>query len=623
MNYYKTNLEFLKVHYPNLVPLLEGHSAEIENYSTRMGEPNIMINIGDRVYPLHSRFNATEEARKWTLTLEKGAKESKHAFILGTGLGYFLESYLEFTKVKDIFIYEPSITVFKSWLYLRDVRTALSDKRIRLIAIGEDEHLFILVAKNLAEQISGAFVKVTPPIYERKYPELIRRFDNYLKDMIIQQISDMQTRQENKVIWLTNILNNMQYIASTSSILALKGVLLGKGVKAVVVGSGPSLKKDIHLLPQLKEKCIIIAAGSSIQAMESYGISPHFVISMDGSLSNYNVFENINTANTSLIFLPPINYLITESYKGEMFHAKFQSDSIISYLVDPEDEIPKFISTSTVTGTAIQLAEYMGIEEVVLMGQDLSFPDNEYYAPGVNHISTEDKEARISQASLWVDNVEGGKNRTKGSMQVLLKDIQVLVQVMKLRGVSIINTSKKGAIIEGTEWISLEELLPQLNDLSFDPNDLKSLLTPVGVVQRNEKLKVILNNLNKVILQVSKIEIKSKKLLEKLTDLRQAAAVYNHKRIEAIINEINEIWNWITSKEVFNVFYDYSLAHYTNIYMRNVSEIVETTDLFKKAKLIEEHLGNLVKQIVYFNPELKSALESALNRISSEVNTQL
>jgi Uncharacterized protein conserved in bacteria len=615
MDLYQSNLKFLTKHYPALLKVIDDTNEEgqEEVILTRSNEPNFVVTSEGNSYFLHSRYSAKEEAKKWVHTL-KEKMESQYILIIGIGLGFFLEELLAATKAKYIFIHEPSNEIFNTWLTVKDIRPVLSDPRIKLFAVGDDEYLPLQVANEIAGVVTGSFCKVTPPIYEKLYPVTISQHDLELKDMIIQQISNMQTRKEYQETWLNNILGNMPHMSVSPSIAELKDLWKDDEVQAIVVGSGPSLKKDIHHLSQLKDKCLIIAAGSSIQAMEHFGIYPHVVVSMDGSLSNYKVFNNIETSKVPLVFFPLVNYEITDHYKGPMYYGKFNNDLITNQIFDLEDAIPSFISTSTVTGTAMQLAAFTGIRQILLMGQDLSFPDDEFYAPGVNHISDDTKEGHLKHANLWVDNVEGGKNRTKGSMQVLLKDIQVLVKIMTLQGVEVINTSKKGAVIEGTNWVSMDELAPKLQQQPSRSLEISPSISELSIEAQLKNLSRSTTNLTKVLRQISKMDITLKKLLKLMTKLENAISARNLNQVNRVLNEINEMWQWTTNQDLFKVFYNYSLGHYINIYMRHVPEIVETSDSYTKGRLIIQHLGLLIKQIDAFTPEIARLVQSSLDK---------
>jgi len=95
---------------------------------------------------------------------------------------------------------------------------------------------------------------------------------------------------------------------------------------AIIVSSGSSLNKNVTLLRELSSKAVIIAAGSALGALRRHGITPDFTV-----------------------------------------------------IMDPPDPLSTHLSVAL---PAIQLAEYMGANPIILVGLDLSFSDEAFYAWG-------------------------------------------------------------------------------------------------------------------------------------------------------------------------------------------------------------------------------------------------
>lgn len=619
MNVYELNVEYITENYPGLLDALDGEIPNKEGYEavlTKNNEPNLRIIQEDNSYFLHSRYNARDEARKWIQQNSELLCSNQHLLLFGLGLGYFTEEFLATTTATDIYIVEPSIGVFRELLSKKDIRPFLADPRIRMFAVGDNEVLTLQVAGTISTQITGSFSCIYPPIYKRLYPLILEDLESKIRDLLLSQASNIQTAHVYQSTWLKNTFNNLTFLLENPSIGSLGNVLEGKNIRAIIVGSGPSLKKDIHYLHQLKDKCLIIAAGSSIQALLHYGITPHFVVAIDGSLANYEVFKNVSNKDVPLIFGTQINNNILQEYVGKLFSLKFTNDTVIEYLIDSENKIPAFYSTSTVTGTAIQIAAYFGITEIILMGQDLSYSDDEYYAPGVNHVSEERKALVITKANEWVENVEGGKNRTIGSMQVLLKDIQVLVAIMSLEGVSFINTSKKGAVIKGTKWVSMDDLAPQLLQLPTFDLDVLSRIPSISSEDKFSRTNEVIKKLEQLTNKIEKMERKISKFIEWFEKLEKAIRLNNKVQTDRALTEVNKIWNWITKQELFTIFYSYALEQHLNVYKRFIPQIVETIDSYEKGKLIITHLGNLIYQFKKFNPELTDLTKVTVENLS-------
>jgi hypothetical protein len=69
-----------------------------------------------------------------------------------------------------------------------------------------------------------------------------------------------------------------------------------------------------------------------------------------------------------------------------LMHAFFDIDHLTHYLMKLTETDPIFASSATVTGTAIQAAVHLGCKEIIFIGQDFSYPNNQYYTEGVAHV---------------------------------------------------------------------------------------------------------------------------------------------------------------------------------------------------------------------------------------------
>lgn len=623
MGLYEANIEYLTSHYPSLLSIVDRHDLEPEYTvtpcTTRYEEPNLFFTSGtDLSYNLHSKYNALHEAQRWVNSLRNRLAEVKCLLVIGCGLGYYLEEIIKNTEIPNIYVYEPSVKIFQSWLTSRDISVALSDPRVRGFAVGQDEFVAFRLAEEISSNVYDSFDCISPPIYQKIFPDFIEDFEKKIRERILLQIANFHTLELNQNTWLGSVLNNLPHVISNESIAPLKDKCKDTKLKAIVVGSGPSLKKDIHYLKKLKDHCLIIAAGSSIQVLKHYGIVPHFVVSMDGRPENFNVFKNVDTSDVPLMFCPQLYYEITDCYQSDAYHFLFLNDQIIPYLTEMED-IPEFISTATVTGLAIQIAVFMGINEIILMGQDLSFTDGQYYAPGANHISEDDKFKAISEADMTVLNVEGTYNQTKANMQVLLDDLQILIQILKLSGVSILNTSKKGAVIKGTEWISMDDLYPELIQCPKHQFTLSSFFTSLDSELTKQRMERVIKKMKTLTSSIDDVEMKCRRLKRELMDLASELSFSNDSHVFKKLKKVDKLWTYVTEQDIFTRFYSYSLRHGINVFMRYVPEIAETNDLKRKGELIVEHMGTLVSKIIEFTPELKKIFNTAINRLNQHV----
>ncbi|MNN11816.1 hypothetical protein D3C81_1247900 [compost metagenome] len=196
-----------------------------------------------------------------------------------------------------------------------------------------------------------------------------------------------------------------------------------------------------------------------------------------------------------------------------------------------------------------------------------------------------------------------------------LRDLEVLIKLEILNGVSFINASKMGAIIEGTTYKVMDELITQLLELPSEDFNVAQRIEPPAKDKQFEMLEHITAKLDFILQQSKIVNQKLKLLLEIMETMKQNRSAHNRTRVNKNLNKVDELWTWIAKRETFTVFFNSTRGQHINIYKRYIPIIVETQDPFKKAELIAEHLGNLLVRLKEFLPVLQESLRSALDQL--------
>lgn len=150
-----------------------------------------------------------------------------------------------------------------------------------------------------------------------------------------------------------------------------------KGKRCFVIGTGPSLTMDdLDVLHMHHEKCFSV--NDIIKAFEQTKWRPDFLVAEDyNQLLDKTI--NWNTLDVSNIFLGDTN---------EEFWSKKYKDNIYRYHLAYERCVNKFPKFSedfsrksymgcTVIYSCMQLAAYMGFKEIILLGVDFSYADEQ------------------------------------------------------------------------------------------------------------------------------------------------------------------------------------------------------------------------------------------------------
>lgn len=285
-------------------------------------------------------------------------------------------------------------------------------------------------------------------------------------------------------------MRNIPMIAAHPSVASLRGVFQGK--PAVIVSPGPSLSKNIHLLKELKGKAVLITGTHSLAAFKSAGVHPDLVLAVDvGNLNtHYDDYdmrgvEALILGNTTqrMHFEQPAQRILTlpaNKNSDEWFYRAF-------------DEHVDLHTGGSVACTAMSLAELMGCSPILLVGQDLSFPGDKYYADECVHGSVQVVETAtgaylkadehlidgmqenqaghlcfaLEVATLEVPGYHGGMVRTSKSLRGFLWWFENFIKHRSQLG-PIWNCTEGGARIEGAEQLELAQALEKLADVETD-----------------------------------------------------------------------------------------------------------------------------------------------------------
>jgi len=454
------------------------------------------------------------------------------------------------------------------------------------------------------------------PVYERLNIRQMLQFCEDAKTAIMAYTSSVSSYGRSGMQWLRNRVFNLPAILNTPSIKNFKGKLAGK--TAVIVGAGPSLEADIHHLRELKKHALIIAAGTTIQSLMHFGIVPHLVVSIDGAEENIKAFDHPVIRDIPLLFAPMAQYKVIDAHDArKVIHFYLNQDLTTQYLMGLNEDDPVFDIIPTVSGNAIQAAIYMGCTEIVLVGQDLSYPDDRMYAAGANHISDEGKQKTLQNAKISVENVSGGVNRTTHGMYVTLRSIEELLG--EYPDVTFTNTARYGARIEHTQWEPLENVLERLLGQEVPEDMIDQLLGENRSLYEEERRQKAAARLSALSDQVGELEQQLDHIAGKLGQLLELSKARSDKCIR-YMQDIEIEWGRITEGIPFITLMSTAVMNQIRLFDRDRPELEKETNVERKAELFVEILGPLIQAMQACIPDLKEMIGLAIERANARGN---
>lgn len=565
---------------------------------------NLVLSKDDVTHYVYSKYNIRREVEKWLESIKKKIDQSQYILLIGWGLGYHIHALLREFPHKKYFIYEPSSELFSLSMSHIDFSDIINHSNIISMAVGIENISVHNFLDEFTECVSESFVELSIPSYSNIFKDEINLFTSEAIKMTKMKRSNLATYYTHSRNWVSNIISNLEYIAKFPNINFLEDTFNNK--PAIIVGSGPSLQYDLEILRELKDKVLIIAAGSSTQALLSAEIEPDIIVTMDGGAANNKAFEHIQTNHIPMIFGSFTYPEILNLDRKKLAYTIMDVDIVTPRLLFKKEQTVLFKSNYSVTGLCIQLAAFFGCSTIIFTGQDLSFPMGKFYAKGVNHVEEEDAERAIKGADLKVENVSGGVNCTNHSMFVTLKDIENLI--ISYPTIKFINASHHGAKITGTSHIRLEQLK---EELLLADSELINVSELFDQVVKNRKpiteyvaceIENNINHLDDLVKDVSK-------LMEfiKRTKLRQS----NRKELLSGLQQISKQWSVISKNQAFQTFVNFGLSSYMNSYQRYISEVSHTKDPNIQFRILDERLGDLAQLILDYIPVVKELLSSS------------
>lgn len=341
----------------------------------------------------------------------------------------------------------------------------------------------------------GRALLIGSPGYRERYPDQAKEVAHAVKRFTERVAISRTTMDIRARTWVSDILTNLELLKSRPPLLAARGSF--KNVPAFIVGAGPSLDRNIALLDKAREKGLVFAVNSSVPALAKRGIIPHAVVcleSIDISARLAAVpFMNEVLRVMSLTAHP--NTLRANRGPLTLFHER------VSHYDAPLQELtgaPGVSVSGSVCTAAFSIALELGCSPIVLVGQDMAYPEGRTYAEGTGY---EASTARINEDGTalifdWSDGIKAahglqhgprhscepmlhvaawgarGTVPTGSSLMALSEWLRDTVKQHDLHDRRFVNATEGGARVDGFEELTLQALLETLPDVRVSGDEL-------------------------------------------------------------------------------------------------------------------------------------------------------
>jgi len=367
---------------PALAMELEERLEE-ETYSivpAKSGDPTVAITAAVGQLFLHSRHRPIDEARRLVDSIDLNDKTL--IAVHGFGLGYHVQELFARSSPEAIFlIFEPNLRLIHTALAARDFSELIRSRRVYFFTRADRSSLMVRIQGHQALACIGVVsVNHAPSIQVQ--PEFHRTIAAMLEDVLAYCRTSINTLVLNGRRTCENIAANIPWYIRCPGISDLKNAHAGK--PAIIVSAGPSLRKNMQLLKEAKERAIIIATQTTLRPLLDIGVEPHFVTSLDYHDICTRFFENLPAKlSTTLVAEPKASARMFGLFPGPI---RLLGNDFADRLLSPLSlEKDRLRAGATVAHLAFYLAEYLACDPIIFVGQDLGFSDGLAYTPGTSY----------------------------------------------------------------------------------------------------------------------------------------------------------------------------------------------------------------------------------------------
>ncbi len=375
------NLGSLRKADPDLAARIEAATPLPLTWSqTPGGHWSATVQHDGRSLQLASRYDPLDEARR----INREVDLAKHGaiVILGLGVGYHVaELAREITESTLLIVYEPDRALLRAVLEKMDFSAWLGRPNVLLADDAMDRPAILKRVETYAGMMTQGTILVHHPPTRQRQADKVNAFCSLVTEVLGYCRLHIATMLVNSGRTIENLTGNLKWYVGGATTNELAGA--AQGYPAVCVSAGPSLARNVQLLanPGVRRNVVVITAQTTLKPLLERGIRPDFVTALDYHEISRRFYEGLPPLpEVTLVAEPKAHPSVLDGFPGPVrITASFFLDRLLGPQARP---ILPVKQGSTVAHLSLYLAQHLGCDPILLIGQDLGFSDGLYYCPG-------------------------------------------------------------------------------------------------------------------------------------------------------------------------------------------------------------------------------------------------
>jgi hypothetical protein len=440
-------------------------SSPVKLQIAKNGSPTLTFQRGDATQVfIHSAYDPEQEAKSFVQNMDEDeVAKFPHVFFYGVGLGYLVDAFLKRFPKKFFTLYEPSPEAFCHFLSVRKI-DSLPLRQSKFLYIEYDPHETEQNASHFLYTNYEEVMFVTLPSYERAFPEAFKRFSEKFVTAIKTTLSNRATAMHFEKRWTINsIVNFGENLKNPCIFNCNKEYFRNK--PAILAAAGPSLAPELENLRKIKQdgSAYIFTVGSAIKYFVNNNLMPDAAVSMDPGGANIGVFEEVIEQGlpVPIIYGTSVGHETLTWYPGPKLFMVMDKDHITPYYMPQKSKevLPMVGDAPTIAITTLQMMILVGFNPIILVGQNLAFLNDAYWAEGIKYSYRDHKVQAYELDGATTEDTYGNQVVTNHGWIYARKIMESFI--LGAPGTRVLNATKGGAKIEGAPFQPLEEIMEQ------------------------------------------------------------------------------------------------------------------------------------------------------------------
>ncbi|MGM0841687.1 MAG: motility associated factor glycosyltransferase family protein [Bacillota bacterium] len=553
--------------------VFDGKEQEVKVLGVKKNSTHILYN---------SYYDPYKEAEALTKHLDYNVNRSMIT-VIGVGMGYHLLEILKSMNEKSVILaIEQNPNILKTLFWYVDFSGFIEKGRILFELINKDQDVYT----SLSQIMSTLFLNiysiqtVVLPIMDLSYIKFSRKVLNYIADLRNTLEFSIGNDLEDTIDGVYNRIQNLPHVIKNPGVKQFLEKYKGtyKNKPAIIIASGPSLDKNIHLLKEAQGKALLLACDGSMESLKKHEITPDVVSSIERILLTYEAFYKGKNFPEETVLVAPavVRPEIMNSFTNKTL-SLFKNESFGNYFNNMVFDKGSVFSGACVAHQLMGIAVALEANPIILVGQDLAYSED-----GISHTceASVKEKVNLENVNLYVEDINGKKVPTT-IIWKLFKDIyEQFISTIKT---NCIDASEGGAYIKGTNIMPLKKVIDTYCEEEIPR--FRSLVDSLEV-QYPQVFRSYENSLMEII-----------KLAKKFYLLK----LRSEKGLEHNLNSELMMKNGLNSDEELEKVYD-SLDYIEEKIVKNMSRHPEVMMLFQyPITLVVREINKLGTEYTYEN----------------------